>query len=225
MANSEKDLFISYSSKDKDFVQRLVHDLKAHGIKVWWDEWEMKVGDSLIKKIQDGIKKSAYLGIVLSPNSVSSTWVEKELDTAQIIELERQEVFVLPILKETTEIPIFLKVKKYADFRDSYQKGLNQLIERFEFALAPNIISGLMSQNSTKILTSNLNIPENKRFRYFNFLIEKLSDTSTEEKLSAIVALFVLKHKELPNYLVRFLNDPSITIRRNSVFYLVSRPR
>lgn len=220
MANIENDLFISYSSKDKDFVQKLVHDLKTNGINVWWDEWEMKVGDSLIKKIQDGIKRSAYLGIVLSPNSVTSPWVEKELDTAQIIELEKQEVFILPILKETTEIPIFLKMKNYADFRGSYENGLNRLLERFESALDPNIIRGLMCQNRTKILSSNLKIPDSKRDKYFNFLIEKLSGTSAEEKLSAIVALFVLKYKDLPNFLVRFLNDPSITIRRNSVFYL-----
>jgi len=220
MAHSQNDLFISYSSKDKDFVQKLVHDLKTHGINVWWDEWEMKVGDSIIKKIQDGIKRSAYLGIVLSPDSVKSPWVEMELDTAQIIELEKQEVFILPILKETIEIPVFLKMKNYADFRDSYEKGLNRLLGRFEFALDPNIISGLMCQNRTKILSSNLNIPDSKRDKYFNYLIEKLSGSSAEEKLSAIVALFVLKYKGLPNFLVRFLNDPSITLRRNSVFYL-----
>lgn len=220
MDKIEKDLFISYSSKDKNFVQKLVHDLKAHGVTVWWDEWEMKVGDSIIKKIQDGIKRSAYLGIVLSPNSASSTWVEKEMDTAQIIELEKQEVFILPILKATCEIPIFLKSKKYADFRNSYEKGLFRLLERFEAALEPNITKGLMSQERTKILSSNLRIACSKRDKYLNFLIESLSSKSVEKKLSAIFALFVLRYKELPNFLIGFLNDSSLTIRRNSIFYL-----
>jgi TIR domain len=67
-----RDLFISYSSKDVGFVERLAKDLGSTGMKVWWDKMEMKVGDSLHKKIQDGITASAWLGIVLSPNSVSS---------------------------------------------------------------------------------------------------------------------------------------------------------
>jgi hypothetical protein len=218
----EKDLFISYSSKDKDFVRKLANDLTAHGVIVWWDEWEMKVGDSLIRKIQDGITKSAYLGIVLSPNSVTSSWVEKELDTAQILELERQEVFILPILKETTEIPIFLKVKVYADFRESYKNGLHRLLERFETALAPGAIAGLMSLNRSKIQNASLKIPPKKRQKYLDFLITRTQSGSDEEKLAAIEALFVLKYAQLPVHLLGLLNDSSLSmsVRRMSIFYL-----
>lgn len=81
------DLFISYSSKDLEFVQKLAKDLSSSGVHVWWDKLMMKVGDSLHKKIQEGITNSAWLGVVLSPNSVSSPWVELELNSALMKEL------------------------------------------------------------------------------------------------------------------------------------------
>jgi len=124
------DLFISYSSKDAEFVGQLAADLFSRGAKVWWDKWQMKVGDSLHKKIQEGITNSAWLCVVLSPHSVSSPWVEKELNAALMRELEQKQVFVLPILYKDCEIPLMLKDKVYADFRASYQQGLEAILER-----------------------------------------------------------------------------------------------
>jgi len=61
---NSKDLFISYSSKDRTFVTRLATDLIGHGLTVWIDKFEMKVGDSLNGKIQAGIRHCEF-----SPNS------------------------------------------------------------------------------------------------------------------------------------------------------------
>lgn len=124
------DLFISYSTADAAFVARLAQDLNSRGIKVWWDKWMMKVGDSLHQKIDEGITNSAWLGVVLSPNSIHSPWVEKELNSALMKELEQREVFVLPILYKDCPIPLMLKDKVYADFRSSYDEGLSALLER-----------------------------------------------------------------------------------------------
>jgi predicted nucleotide-binding protein len=72
-------VFISYSSKDRDFAERLATDLRASGAGVWFDQWEIKVGDSITQKINDGIHDNDYLAVVLSPDSVASHWVRKEL--------------------------------------------------------------------------------------------------------------------------------------------------
>jgi predicted esterase len=72
-------VFISYSSKDRDFAERLATDLRASGAGVWFDQWEIKVGHSITQKINDGIHDNDYLAVVLSPDSVSSDWVRKEL--------------------------------------------------------------------------------------------------------------------------------------------------
>ena len=72
-------VFLSHSSADRDFVRRLGADLRESGVHVWIDEAEIQVGDSLIRKIGDGINEVDYLAVVLSPSSVSSKWVNREL--------------------------------------------------------------------------------------------------------------------------------------------------
>ena len=121
-------IFISYSSRDRDFVERLATDLKSKNIDIWYDAWEMKVGDSLTRKIQEGIKASSFLAVVLSPNSTNSTWVQTELRAAMSKEIHSNSVFILPILYRECEIPEFLRDKIYADFRVDYSKGIDYLL-------------------------------------------------------------------------------------------------
>jgi hypothetical protein len=120
-----------HSSRDKEFAGRLSEDLKKEGIRVWIDEAEIKVGDSLIEKIEEGIEEMEYLGVILSPDSVKSNWVTKELNVAMAKEIKRKEVKVLPILYKKCKIPSFLEEKKYADFTKDYNQGLSELLDRF----------------------------------------------------------------------------------------------
>ncbi len=123
-------LFLSHSSTDKPFVRKLAADLVARDISVWFDEWEIAVGDSLMTKIEEGITSSAYFGIVLSKASVGATgWVRRELETGFAMELEKRRVFLLPILLEQCEVPPLLKGKKYANFASDYETGLQELVE------------------------------------------------------------------------------------------------
>ena len=126
----EQGIFISYSSKDKEFAVRLATDLRLMGLKVWIDKWEMRVGDSLNKKIAEGISNSGWFCVVLSPNSVTSPWVQKELNAGLERELEKRDVFILPILLKDCEIPLFLRDKVYADFRNSYEDGFSDFTRR-----------------------------------------------------------------------------------------------
>ena len=125
-------VFISYSHQDRDFAERLAGDLSGHGIIVWWDEWGIRVGDSLLSKLQQGIIASSYLAIVLSPESVASSWVQEELNLALHRQLQERRVFVLPILFRECEVPPFLAEKKYADFSDDYDAGLQELLSAIQ---------------------------------------------------------------------------------------------
>jgi len=122
-------VFLSHSSNDNAFVEKLYEDLTREDIDVWFDKWEIKVGDSIIRKIEEGLKNNDYLIIVLSENSVKSEWVRRELSVGLMKEIEEKSVVVLPILLEDCEIPMLLKEKRYADFRGLYQKGYNELID------------------------------------------------------------------------------------------------
>ncbi len=112
-----KRVFLSHSSKDKLKVREIASFLKENGIYVWIDEAEIRIGDSLINKITDGILGVDYLFAFLSNNSINSDWVQKELELAMNLEIEEKRVVVVPILLEDCNIPGFLKNKLYADMR------------------------------------------------------------------------------------------------------------
>jgi hypothetical protein len=125
----ERIAFISHSTKDKPFVRRLASDLVASGVKVWIDEQNILVGDSIPEKIAQGLAESDFFLIVVSKNSVNSEWVKKELNSAIVHEIERRKVTILPIKLDDAEMPDTIKDKLYADFSKSYEDGLEKLTQ------------------------------------------------------------------------------------------------
>jgi hypothetical protein len=125
-------IFLSHSHADKPFVRRLAQDLQAAGVRVWLDEAEMMIGDSLIEKIRQGIDEMEYLGVILSPNSVNSPWVQREVDVAMNREIAGKRVKVLPLVIEDCKLPGFLEGKLYADFQapERYDEELAKVLYR-----------------------------------------------------------------------------------------------
>ena len=75
------DVFISHASEDKDEVVRpLANCLQAGGLRVWYDEFELKIGDSLRRKIDHGLARSRFGIVVLSPSFFGKGWPNYELD-------------------------------------------------------------------------------------------------------------------------------------------------
>lgn len=66
---------------------------------------------------------------MLSKHSVESKWCKKELSSALLKELEKENVFVLPVLLEDCDIPLFLRGKLYADFREDFDAGFSTVLE------------------------------------------------------------------------------------------------
>ena len=123
-----KKIFLSHSSKDKQFVRWLNIDLRNRGHNTWMDEWEIKVGDSIPKKISHGIEECDFVIVVLTKEAVKSNWVENEWQTKYWDEVNEGKVKVLPVLLEECKIPTFLKIKKYADFTRGYSEGFDDLL-------------------------------------------------------------------------------------------------
>lgn len=77
----EFDVFISHASEDKDEIVRpLAVALQAGGLKVWYDEFELRIGDSLRQKIDRGVAQSRFGVIVLSQSFFTKGWTNYELD-------------------------------------------------------------------------------------------------------------------------------------------------
>ncbi|MCP4371040.1 MAG: toll/interleukin-1 receptor domain-containing protein, partial [Deltaproteobacteria bacterium] len=124
-------IFLSYSRVDVNFAKRLTKDIELFGFTVWIDVKDMKVGDSIVKNIETGIENSTWMIIILSNNSISSKWVENEMNAGIHKSSSSKHFFILPVLYEKIKkIPTFLKDIFYADFTKSYEEGLNLLKDR-----------------------------------------------------------------------------------------------
>lgn len=99
----EFDVFISHASEDKDEVVRpLAHALKNGGLKVWYDEFELKIGDSLRRKIDSGLARSRFGIVVFSKVFLAKGWTNYELDGLVIKAVDGEQV-LLPIWHNVTK--------------------------------------------------------------------------------------------------------------------------
>ena len=91
------DFFISHASEDKEvFVRQLAEALQSKGASVWYDEFTLKVGDSLRREIDRGLVNSRFGVVVLSEAFFKKEWPQKELDG--LVALEAQGLSrILPI--------------------------------------------------------------------------------------------------------------------------------
>ncbi len=72
------DAFLSHSSRDKTVVRAIAERLRTDGLKVWFDEWVLKPGDSIPAKIEEGLEHSRLLVLCMSANAFGSDWAQLE---------------------------------------------------------------------------------------------------------------------------------------------------
>lgn len=133
--------FISHSSIDKPFVARLAADLRTReGIDAWLDQWEIRPGDRIPEKLEEGLSNAGIFVFVLSPESVNSQWVSYEKDawlTAQLDEEKRAREEsrtpsrrLIPVLYKNCEKPFLLQSFLHVGINDeNYEEGFQQLVK------------------------------------------------------------------------------------------------
>lgn len=103
LLTAEYDLFISHASEDKEeFVRPLAETLENLGVKVWYDEFTLKVGDSLRKNIDHGLMNSRFGTVILSLSFCSKNWTQYELDSMVAREMDGHKM-ILPIWHKVTK--------------------------------------------------------------------------------------------------------------------------
>jgi hypothetical protein len=97
------DVFISHASEDKETIVRsLVSELVNQGLKVWFDEFTLRIGDSLRQKIDKGLVRSRVGLVVLSPSFIAKGWTNYELDGI-VTRAVSGEQLLLPIWHNITK--------------------------------------------------------------------------------------------------------------------------
>jgi len=132
--------FISYSSIDGDFAQRLHADLQQKGVRCWFAPEDLKIGDKFRMRIDESIRVYDKLMVILSENSIRSPWVEEEVEAALEKEHKQNKLVLFPIrmddaVMETDQAwaASLRRTRHIGDFRawkdhDPYQKSFERLL-------------------------------------------------------------------------------------------------
>jgi hypothetical protein len=108
-------VFISHATEDKADVARPLADaLVAAGLDVWYDEFELRIGDSLRRKIDAGIAGSRFGVVVLSPSFFAKNWPQYELDGLVTREITGDQT-VLPLWHKITKAEVIARSPSLAD--------------------------------------------------------------------------------------------------------------
>lgn len=125
------DLFISHASEDKNEIARPpAEKLRDAGLRVWYDEFSLKLGDSFRRSIEKGISESKYGVVILSPNFFAKEWPQRELDSLTAREIDSGKI-ILPIWHNVTRKDVVRFSPNLADkLAVSTEKGLNTVVQQ-----------------------------------------------------------------------------------------------
>ena len=135
------DVFLSHSSKDKAVVRELAGRLRVDGLKVWFDEWEIRPGDNIPAKIEEGLEHSRVLVLCMSANAFGSDWAQLEAGTFRFRDPLNKERRFIPLRLDNAPIKGSLAQFLYinwlpADLDQEYAK----LLEACRLAVIPALV-------------------------------------------------------------------------------------
>jgi hypothetical protein len=131
--------FISYSSKDQDFAERIHADLQNHGVRCWFAPHDLSIGEDILDGLDAAVRVRDKVLLVLSESSIGSRWVKKEVTTAFDEEDRRKSTVLFPVrvddaVIETKEAwAAQLRRRNIGDFRhwrdhDGYKRTFERVL-------------------------------------------------------------------------------------------------
>ena len=130
-------VFLIHDVLDKPFARRLAITLSLAGASVWLDEAETgHIRDTLTGYIYKQILGDIYLAVILSPNSVDSDCVQREIALALNRGVSGLTITILPLHYKDCAIPAFMADKIFADFQDpaNYSNMLRRIFDRLKLS-------------------------------------------------------------------------------------------
>lgn len=153
------EVFISYSHVETDLAHKLAVDLIRAGHKTWIDFSGLVGGQQWIRDIESGIQKCDFFLLMLSTNSVSSQWVERE--TLFALNLGKS---IIVLLCDDTPIPLHLGTCSLVDIRQNYGQALSALCGLLTLPLGEKTLQHFRKSTSNALTTSR----EHRNLSRFN---------------------------------------------------------
>jgi hypothetical protein len=132
LTTKKYDVFISHASEDKEKIARpLYAALTNKGVSVWFDEAELEIGDSLRRKIDEGLARCRYGIVVLSPRFLAKQWPQRELDGLIARETTCGKKAILPVWHELDATTLLDYSPSLADrLAVRSEEGLSMVVEK-----------------------------------------------------------------------------------------------
>lgn len=124
-----KEVFLSYSSVDREFAEKIVELLRCHGVPVWHAPSNIRGGQDWHDEIGDALERCDWFVILLSPDSMRSKWVRRELFFA--LREDQYDNCIVPLVIRVGNYRKFawaLSSYQLVDFTEDFEKGCRALL-------------------------------------------------------------------------------------------------
>jgi nucleoside phosphorylase len=121
-------VFISHRKQDVALAERLAVEIRQAGFQVWFDEWNIHIGDSIVERINTSLENTRYLIVCYSDAGVLSRWMSREWMSALARQMDGCGVRVLPVRLSGGAPPAILADIKYADLVQDWARGVADLL-------------------------------------------------------------------------------------------------
>jgi hypothetical protein len=109
-------IFLSYNKLDRATANELALFLVTENVGVWFDEWEIAAGDSIVDQIESGLTGCSHYVILWSANAAKSEWVRRELRATLAKAIEDGSPRIIPVLLDETPLPPLLADIKWVRY-------------------------------------------------------------------------------------------------------------
>lgn len=135
-----REVFLSHSNVDQEFVSALADVLRRHGMPVWYSKTNILGAQDWQDKIGAALERCDWFLDVLSPNSVGSMWVKRELMFA--LQEKRFAEKIVPVLYQPSDykgLSWVLPTIQLIDFQQSFEQGCRDLLRIWGIGLQPDV--------------------------------------------------------------------------------------
>lgn len=139
-------VFVSHNKADKAAARLIAMGIVEHGEDVWFDEWEIRPGESLVDGIEKGISECDVFVIVWSDDAAKSKWVGTELRAIIRRRVDAEELRIIPVLVDGTDLPALV-----ADYRGFELSSTSNIQE-----IASQIVGKKLSEDIAQALQKRL---------------------------------------------------------------------
>lgn len=138
--------FISHSSEDSMTARAIAEILRQHGIESWIDHEQIRPGDSIPGRIEEGLSGCDVILVLISGSFVRSRWCRAEYEPLLSREIASGQTLVIPALLDNAKMPSLLSAKKYTDFRDGMVgTAMEELAQTILDGHSPAVMRRLLS--------------------------------------------------------------------------------